>query len=267
MEMPNFENRAERGEEGLRKQLKEIAAELKESGIGVDDECRINMEAYRNEPKYANSVVKDKAEVADMEKTWKEQEKRASAGIIDAKTHDKKNRSGEQMEMFKTALFNKAIGGKFFVLRSSRFDDYKHGIDNIIVEKETGAVVGAFDEVVSRDGELDKGSKIRAINGTKGGYLKYGVGLENGKATKQENARIPLFYLALTYKELENAISSFESDQENLSELEKKLLKKLADSVKEQIEPISKIGMLKNKIPDIEKFSAALQEAIESKNE
>jgi len=261
MEMPNFENRAERGEEALKEHLKEIAVELKAEGIEVDDECRVNMDSYKAEPKYAGGIAKDKIDIAKMQTDWKKRKQQAKREIIKGKKQEKETRSGEKMEMFKTALFHKALGAKFYILRSSLHDDYKNGIDNVIADKESGAVVDAFDEVVSHDGELDKGSKTRTINGTTGGFLKYGIGIKNGEPIKQENPRVPLFYLALTHKELESAISDFEIDREELSELEKALLKKLTDSISEQTKIIAGIQLLKNKIPDIEKFQNALQEA------
>ena len=64
----NFENRAERGEEALEERLKEIAAELRESDIDVDDFCRIDMEAY--EPLYGQQVKKDMYEIKQREKKW-----------------------------------------------------------------------------------------------------------------------------------------------------------------------------------------------------
>lgn len=257
--MPNFENRAERGEESLREYLKELAGKLKKSGIEVDEECHIDMKAYGLEARYAAQARKDILDIEKRETKW-EKEK----GKADKKPLQEKMSNGKKMEMFKTALFNKALGGKFFILRSSLFDDYNNGIDNVIVERGTGAVVGAFDEVVSKDGKAEKAGKVAAHNTKGGAFLKYGIGLKDGQIIKQKNEHIPLFYLALEKEELIQAINNFDASEENLSELEKQLLEKLAGSVKDQIEPISKIGMLKNRVSDIQKFSEALQEAIKS---
>lgn len=250
----NFENRAERGEEALEERLKEIAAELRESDIDVDDFCRIDMEAY--EPLYGQQVKKDMYEIKQREKKW-QKEKPNKEG------KQRKRTNGEKMEMFKTALFHKAIGKNFFVLRSSPFDDCNNGIDNVIVEKETGAVVGAFDEVVAKNGKTEKEGKVAARNTRSGAFLKYGIGAAGAKTTKQSNHHIPLFYLALEEKELNDAINDFNLSEEEFSELEKELLKKLAASVKEQTKLISEIGMFKNKTEDIKKFQTALQEATE----
>lgn len=248
----NFENRAERGEEALEERLKKIAAELRESDIDVDDFCRIDMEAY--EPLYGRQAKKDMYEIKQREEKW-QKERPGKKG------ERRKMTNGEKMEMFKTALFHKAIGKNFFVLRSSPFDDYNNGIDNVIVEKKTGAVVGAFDEVVA-NGKTEKEGKVAARNTRGGAFLKYGIGAAAGtKTVKQNNSHIPLFYLALEEKELNDAINDFNLSEEEFSELEKELLKKLAASVKEQTKPISEIGMFKNKTENIKNFQTALQEA------
>ena len=254
MEMPNFENHAERGYAGLEKRLRRIAEELGKSGIDVDDTCHLDMWTYRSI--YGDQANKDNNEVKQMEDRWAEEK-----GDSKKQKGRKRITNGEKMEMFKTALFHKALGAKFYILRSSLHDDYKNGIDNVIADKESGAVVGAFDEVVAKNGRAEKESKV-AVHNTKGGaFLKYGIGIENGQIVKQKNEHIPLFYLALGEEELMRAIESFDSSEENLSTLERDLLAKLAASVNEQTEAIAKIGMLKNKIPDIEKFQNALQEA------
>ncbi len=253
---PNFENHAECGEKGLEERLKEIAAELTESGINTDDLCRVNMKAY--ESLYGSQVEKDIYNIRQREEKWQNQKQKSSK-----EKKQTKITNGEKMEMFKTALFHKAIGKDFFVLRSSLFDDYNNGIDNVIVEKETGAIVGAFDEVVAGNGKTEKEGKVAARNTRGGAFLKYGVGMENGQPVKQENRHIPLFYLALEKEELAAALEKFDPSEKNLSEMEKDLLEKLTESVKEQIESISKIGMLKDKTTEINDFQNALRKAVE----
>jgi len=131
-------------------------------------------------------------------------------------------------------------------------------------KKETGAVVGAFDEVVAKNGKTEKEGKVAARNTLSGAFLKYGIGAAGAKTTKESNHHIPLFYLALKEEELIRCDKPLRIFQKKaLSELEKELLKKLAASVKEQAKPILEIGMFKNKTEDIKKFQTALQEATE----
>ncbi len=254
--MPNFENSAERGLEALEAYVGKIAEELNREGIAATGDCHIDMQKY--EEIYGQQAKKDMLETAERERKWGKQEGKKNSN------KQKRLKAGEQMEMFKTAVFHKVLEKDFFVSRSSLFDDYNNGIDNVIVEKQTGNIVGAFDEVVSESDGRGKEDKIAARNTRGGGFLKYGIGIKNNKPVKQANAHIPLFYLALENKELTRAISEFDPSKEELSELEKKLLEKLVNCIDRQIPGIEKIGVLQAKIPSIKILKNALEYAVKN---
>ncbi len=81
---------------------------------------------------------KDKKKVKELEKKWHKEEKEKNFG--------------ELWEKAKTVILNKIIGTEFIVVRASKHDDYENGVDNIIINKETGNVVCAFDEVSAEEG-------------------------------------------------------------------------------------------------------------------
>ncbi len=100
-------------------------------------------------------------------------------GIV-AKHREKKEASkSNQAEMIITALLHKVLKERFLVVRASVFDDYKHGIDNLILDKETGAVICAFDEVLENEGDKERGAikKIEKIKDPRGKAPRYLLGL------------------------------------------------------------------------------------------
>ena len=128
-------------------------------------------------------------------------------GIV-AKHREKKEASkSNQAEMIITALLHKVLKERFLVVRASVFDDYKHGIDNLILDKETGAVICAFDEVLENEGDKERGAmkkieKIKRIAVKGGTEAKYGVALKEQKLVRSSARNIPVFYLTLESKDL-----------------------------------------------------------------
>mgnify|MGYP001011442100 FL=1 len=93
------------------------------------------------------------------------------SGMMLEDWHNKKRETKSAMlEMLVTTVFYKALGKDYLVVRSSTYDDYKNGVDLIIVNKKTGEVIGTFDEVHDRrfgDRTAEKNQKIikQAKNG------------------------------------------------------------------------------------------------------
>jgi hypothetical protein len=156
---------------------------------------------------------------------------------------------GERMEVFKTILFHKFIGKNFIVVRSSIYDDFKNKVDNVIINKETGEVVCAFDEVCLRDSNFDSRKKdkkniIFEKNRRGGAKIKYGLFLqkENDKMVlkKGEIQGVPIFYLSLEKNDLDDGIKSLAWSLDKISEKEKEIWEKFKILLKEQGEEIIK---------------------------
>ena len=72
--------------------------------------------------------------------------------------------NGALLEAAKTILFHKAIKSDFLVMRSSNFDDYENGVDNVMVNKKTGDIICAFDEVNDKkDGKFCQKKRIKLL--------------------------------------------------------------------------------------------------------
>ncbi|MDD5626148.1 MAG: hypothetical protein PHG83_03215 [Patescibacteria group bacterium] len=196
----------------MEKFLKTIAEKLREEGVPVDDDCRINPNSFRK--------LCSKEEIEDMERDAK----RINRYKSDPKwtpEEQKNKRDGEKLEMFKTAIFNKFLKDKFIVVRSSQKDDIDNGVDNVIIEKETGNIVSAFDEVATfnyDDNQNDPRYEKKANNvigkNKNGVSIEYGFSVDKNKKIQliKDIKNIPIFYLALPQKKLEEGIMNFKPD-------------------------------------------------------
>ena len=184
---------------------------------------------------------KDKKKVKELEKKWHKEEKEKNFG--------------ELWEKAKTVILNKIIGTGFIVVRASKHDDYENGVDNVIIDKEAGNVVCAFDEVSAEEGtekEAEKSEKVEEKNKKGGATIKYGITVnEENKIIKKEIKNIPVFYLRLSGRDLVKTLSKMNFKSEKPSEIELEVFGNLINSLKGQLEE------LKNKdIPEDENKEA-----------
>ncbi len=233
----------------------DISAELKKKyGIEglIDEECNIQMDAYKDlNPK---AHAEDTEFVEQREKEWSgignantRSFRLESYGlppdatdkqIIEKYLDERAKEKSRQLEMMMTILLHKAFGKKYVVVRSAKYDDYAGGVDNVIVNKETGDVICAFDEVrenskSNRRSEKDDTVLNKARAG--GAELIYGFSIFGGKIKLKSMSDLPLFCLGLDgdeYDELADAIEYGNSSE--LNDIEQKFLDKIIKSIGEQ---------------------------------
>lgn len=247
----------EAGEKKLEELIKEIGEKSKTEGIFLTADGRVDIEAFQGF--YSKEeLLRDKELIEEKKREWRER---------DGDREKKLKRDGEKLEMLKTVIFHKFLNQNFMVIRSSEYDDIKNKVDNIILEKNTGNVVCAFDEVgdISSDGFENKKAQVLNRNTEReGGRLKYGFKKDkDSNATFVRISNAPLFYLALDKQHLEEGIKNLVPSLEEKSEYEKKLWNYFNASLKAQIsflklKPNSLNLELKNRFEqfekDIEKF-------------
>lgn len=164
---------------------------------------------------------------------WKKRGLTGEKEIVEQYEKDRQKNKPALLESATTILFYKILKDRFLVVKSSEWDDFENGADNIIIDKETGEIVGMFDEVdekvtgeVKEKGEKkDKQVKIieKALKG--GSNIKYGLTFATNaagekKLIKKSFANIPIFYLSL--------------ELENLGDLVESVGGKLSDKVSEK---------------------------------
>jgi hypothetical protein len=149
--------------------------------------------------------------VDDLENNWAREQHKTVAEWRESK---KKN-SSTITEMAVTLSLHRLLQERFIVARSSSYDDYKYGVDNVLIDKETGAVVCGFDEVLGHEGDdggEKKKEKIEKILSRGGASLKYGATIEDGKIQRKELKNIPTFYLSLSKLELDNLLKDLKTN-------------------------------------------------------
>jgi len=228
--------------------LQNMAESLRNEGLPIKNDGRMDEEGF--DKIYAKEEIKSDAERINYYKSqWGEHE-------------NKKETNGEKLEMLKTGIFNKFLGDKFIVVRSTEIDDVDNKVDNVIMEKETGNIVSAFDEVseINDYRYKEKVEKIMERN-RDGVTLKYGLSLDKDKNIKPAGkiSHIPLFYLALPQRQLEEGIKKFKS--ESASEYDKKLFEYFILSIKTQMKGLE----LRNDInPECQKKLKKLEESLKN---
>jgi hypothetical protein len=147
-----------------------------------------------------------------------------------------------QLEMAMTILLHKAFGKRYIIVRSSKYDDYNRdgGIDNVLVDKETGTVICGFDEVRNNPKshrKAEKGDKVLERARAGGTELIYGLSIDEGKMKLKSMSNLPLFFLSLDEDEYEELIGSLQYGERrytNLNDVEKKYIEKIRTSISDQ---------------------------------
>jgi len=198
------------GLEGLRDYIKEMSLELKKEGVPVNEKARIDINKF--EGVYSKqSIESDRAWIKDLKGRW-ERSAAAESHWSWAFPKEKAIRDipmGDVFEMLTTSILYKNLRKDFIVTRTSEYDDARNKVDNIILERETGNIVCAFDEIGVASGERfeEKRNKVLERNWQRGGAdLKYGISLEKklGRMELKKGAvyQIPLFTLLFPKKKL-----------------------------------------------------------------
>lgn len=221
----------QKAREKLRIFVAGISERLKSEGVPLEDNCRIDMQAFRNV--YSEREIEaDNKLVADYEKDWYKD-------LSPKEVKQKKIRNeGEQLEMLKTSVFDKFLNKDFIAARTSSYDDIKNKIDNVILEKETGASICAFDEVGDTTGVIYEKKTEEVLERNRkeeGGKLKYGLKLEDGKLALGPVHNLPIFYLALPKRLIQQGIQAMDPSFQGKSENDRNLFGYFISSIDQQI--------------------------------
>ncbi|KKS90091.1 MAG: hypothetical protein UV65_C0021G0009 [Parcubacteria group bacterium GW2011_GWF2_43_11] len=226
----------------LRGEIKDMSLGLQKEGVPVDERARVDINKFKDVYP-GQSIESDNAWVKDLKGRW---ENAAASGNKMSWLYGREqmkqkvaqeNPTGGVWEMLATSILHKNLGKDFIVARTSEYDDARYKVDNIILDRKTGHIVCAFDEIGATTGERfeEKKNKILERNWQRGGTdLKYGISFEE-KAGKMELKKgslyqIPLFYLALSEEEIKKTL--------NDPSQEKKVFGNFVESAKKQIKEI-----------------------------
>ncbi len=207
VDIPKKENPIEQESlDKLKKLIFEIYQKLIKEGIAITDDCRIDMDMFK-EIFSAKDIELDKKYIETMKKKFEED-----------------SQKGDPMELLTTIIWNKILGDKLIVVRTSVYDDIKNGVDHLIIEKNTGKVICAIDDVasISSFNFHDKKDKTSQVNTKK---IKYGMISKNEQISLTSLENIPVFYLGFDLKNMSSIIKEMSNSfDDKPSETEKKLM-------------------------------------------
>ncbi len=233
----------------LKKVSKDINNEHKNLGSLLEDDLTIKVDGPNAD--LHKKIIQSKEEAWSSEKSCSVSEWRGK----------KEKDPSTVAEMLITSLLHNSLHDRFLVARASYYDDYENGVDYVVLDKETGALVCGFDQVLGMgkdDGSFKKREKIEKINLKGGARLEYGFAFSSDKKiVKKSLKNIPAFFLAISKDDLDKISlliqeksSSLDfsdlSNDKDFSEFSNKILKSMVKSLDEQ--------------------SAHCQELIQSKN-
>lgn len=171
--------------------------------------------------------------IRDKEKNWASN---IGLGVEEWKRKRDKNPS-IIAEMAVVTLLHRFLKDRFLVARASAYDDYEYGMDNVLLDKETGSVICGFDQVLvmGQDKEDNKKKdKMEKMLLRGGAILEYGVILDEDKKIKRGRiSNIPAFFLAITKKDLSDLLLDLKNNSDS-SGVTKKILNQILISIKKQ---------------------------------
>ncbi len=163
----------------------------------------------------------------------------------------KESSSNSLAEQAITLSLAKVLGSRFLSVRSSAWDDYENGVDNLLLDVETGSVVCGFDEIVEgygQDGGAKKEKKIMDKFAAGGSFVKYGIkstGEEGKEVSISKQTNLPTFFVSLTKDELSDLLENI--NRPEISSAEKKVIGEIISSLEYQVKLMnSKSESIKN---------------------
>ncbi len=221
----------------LKNQSTEVNSEY---GDLLSEESKIKMAgSYRGENQ-AIHKVEDRLLGEDQRQVEKIAARFAAKDNLDFEAWRAKREVGapEMAEMAVTALLHKFMGQDFIVARASEYDDYLNGVDTVLIDKKTGAVICGFDEVLGSFG--DNGGDIKRLKIQEkmergGSALHFGATIEDGVLKRRSLEKLPTFYLSLSKEELMKLLVDLTSEQEEAGESSRKIFVKFINLIREQI--------------------------------
>jgi len=238
--------------EKLKIKLNNISSRLnKEYGDFLDDNAQIKMTG--------DNVAASEELVRSKENLWASDMGKSREEML----LSREKNSANIAEIATTLLFDKVLNKDFIIVRASTYDDYENGADQLIIDKNTGAVICGLDDAILGSSIYDTGekkdSKIDKKMKKGGASIEYGATVNNGALERKNLKNIPIFYFNLNKNEMNKILDSLSSDNTELSDDEKNVYKQLIDSLIAQSNKYQEDASLNSDLKNnINKFQPSL---------
>jgi hypothetical protein len=227
----------------LKPELARIQREVNdEYGKILDESAAIKMDGRR--------AVPDGEEVDKKEMLFASEEGKT----IEKWRADREREPGMIAEMAVAVALHSRLQENFIVARASKWDDVKNGVDFILLDKDSGAMVCGVDMVIGcpeGEGVARKDNKIMEKMEVGGADIRYGATIKNGNLFRQEMKEIPTFFLAISWKELLNLLNEIKNKKNGRAATESLgLLDKLITSLEKEYAKAEKDLKLSRNLKD-----------------
>jgi hypothetical protein len=201
---------------------------------------------------------------AESDQQLVEQQKIAFAHGLSPEEYrrQRETNQAEIAEMTLALLFNKLLGDRFLVARASSYDDFNNGVDLVIIDKTTGAVVCGVDDVVSHTADISapkKDEKMARQMKAGGASIKYGATFAEGSLKRCSLRNIPTFHAAVSPAELEKIIMALEGNEKTSTLPELEVFERMISSLEEQYKKLDDTDLDPKLKENLQKFSASLE--------
>ncbi|MDD5083313.1 MAG: hypothetical protein PHT88_00045 [Candidatus Moranbacteria bacterium] len=230
----------------------------------AEDSAKVRIEEQKYSGSYTERV---------QERYRKEFGIEGEEAILEHYRQEKEKSKSNQVEMITIALLHKVLRNRFLVVRASKFDDYKHGVDYLVLDKETGATICAFDGVLKN--ERDEGrpsSKLAKIHDKAehgGAEVTYGIAMRDERLVRSHVQHKPLFYLTIESSDIKRLTHSLVDNFDGaISDVEREIFTKLVESIDEQRDILDQLSLpnhVKREMDEIPVLLEAFQECCATK--
>jgi hypothetical protein len=238
IDLSKFEKRADKIESpetylpALKKSLESLSNRLNSQfGNFVDPDGQITLSGQETE--------QDLALIEDKQNLWAKDLGKTKETMLSEREKNPANIA----EVATTLLFDKVLNKEFIIVRASVYDDYENGADQLIIDKETGAVICGLDDAILGSSEKDTGEKKKLKIDKKmksgGAKIKYGLTVNNSKLERKNLNHIPIFYFNLNKIEMNGILKSLSENESQLTTKEMNVYTKLINSLLDQFEKYS----------------------------
>lgn len=238
IDLSKFENKADRIESpetylpALKRNLEFLSNRLNSQfGNFVDLDGQITLSGQEKE--------RDLALIEDKQNLWAKDLGKTKEKMLQEREKNPANIA----EVATTLLFDKVLNKEFIIVRASVYDDYENGADQLIIDKETGAVICGLDDAILGSSEKDTGEKKKLKIDKKmrsgGAKIKYGLTVNNDNLERKNLNHIPIFYFNLNKIEMNGILKSLSENESKLTTKEKTVYTKLINSLLDQFEKYS----------------------------
>ena len=215
---------------------------IKEGGkFPLRPDFRLKMEDF---PFSEEKKKEDEKSVQERKNRWRKKMEKIQGKTLSLEELEKiiNHQKGIALEKLVKILFYKHLSEDFICVRTSEYDDYVNGVDNLIVSKKTGEVIAAVDLVTGfpndplLKGATEMEERTTKLNEKGGVKIEYGFKISGITIELTSIEGVPVFYIVLLCKDLLKALEELGNVQ-----TEREILRNILTQLRTQGEKLSQM--------------------------